>query len=222
MTPAQSAWQAADTVLLDMDGTLLDLAFDSWFWREAVPRCMARSAGAAAAEVRDDLFARYARKQGSLEWYCLDYWTGQTGLDLRALKSAASHRIRYLPGARQFLEIAAGSGKRLVLVTNAHGHALLVKKGVAGLERYFEVCISAHEIGQPKELPGFWPELQQRLGFDPRRTLFVDDSVAVLDAAARFGIGAVLGVTRPDTRRPAMELNGHATVTGVAELLPAC
>jgi putative hydrolase of the HAD superfamily len=219
MTRAQLAWQAADTVLLDMDGTLLDLAFDSWFWREAVPRCMARHASVGAEAVRDDLFARYASRQGSIEWYCLDYWAAETGLDLRALKSAASHRIRYLPGARQFLEVAAGSGKRLVLVTNAHSHALAVKKGVAGFERYFEKCISAHEFGQPKESPGFWTELQERIGFDPRRTLFVDDSVPVLDAAVRYGIGHVVAIAWPDTRRPAREVNGYAAVAGVGDLL---
>lgn len=219
MTPARSAWQSADTVLLDMDGTLLDLAFDSWFWREAVPRCMARNASAGVEAVRDNLFAHYASRQGSLEWYCLDYWTAETGLDLRALKSAASHRIRYLPGARQFLEAAAQSGKRLVLVTNAHVHALAVKRDVAGFDRYFEVCVSAHEFGQPKESPAFWPELQERLGFDPRRTLFVDDSVTVLDAAARYGIGHVVGVTRPDTRQPDREVSGHTAVASVAELL---
>ncbi|KEP73664.1 nucleotidase, partial [Microbacterium sp. SUBG005] len=30
-------WQAVDTVLLDMDGTLLDLAFDNYFWQKLVP-----------------------------------------------------------------------------------------------------------------------------------------------------------------------------------------
>lgn len=31
------AWKEIDTVLLDMDGTLLDLNFDNHFWKEFVP-----------------------------------------------------------------------------------------------------------------------------------------------------------------------------------------
>ena len=30
-----------DTILLDMDGTLLDLHFDNHFWLEHVPKCYA-------------------------------------------------------------------------------------------------------------------------------------------------------------------------------------
>ena len=36
MTPAATSiveWDAIDTVLVDMDGTLLDLSFDTFFWR---------------------------------------------------------------------------------------------------------------------------------------------------------------------------------------------
>jgi 5'-nucleotidase len=31
-------WREIDTVLLDMDGTLLDLEFDSHFWLSLVPQ----------------------------------------------------------------------------------------------------------------------------------------------------------------------------------------
>lgn len=222
--PAQVAaqfWRDCDTVLLDMDGTLLDLSFDNWFWREAVPRCLARARGGPALEVRERLFEHFARKQGSLDWYCLDYWTRELGLDLRALKEASSHRIRYLPGAREFLQQAQRSGKRLVLVTNAHAETLEVKKGVSGLGRYFEVCLSSHAFGSPKESAEFWPRLQARLGFDPDRTLFVDDSMPVLDAAQRFGIAGVVAVSRPDSRAPLRTAGHHHSVEGVAGLLGA-
>lgn len=218
---ASRLWDSCDTVLLDMDGTLLDLSFDNWFWREAVPRCLARARGACAEATRRELFSHYARKQGSLDWYCLDYWTAALGLDLRALKSASSHRIRYLPGAREFLADARGSGKRLVLVTNAHGHTLEVKKAVSGLGRFFDECLSSHEFGAPKESVEFWPRLGRRLGLEPARTLFVDDSHPVLDAAAGFGLAGVVAVTRPDTRQPARAAGRYTSVERVADLVGA-
>lgn len=211
-------WRACTTVLLDMDGTLLDLSFDNWFWREAVPRCLARSRGTTASEAKAQLFERYARKEGSLDWYCLDYWSDELGLDLRELKAASSHRIRYLPGARQFLQRARTCGKRLVLVTNAHTDALHVKKGVSGLSGYFEQCVSSHELGAPKESAQFWPRLHAYLGFNPADTLFIDDSEPVLDAAAAFGLRAVLAVTRPDTRQPPRTVQRHPAIESVEEL----
>ena len=218
-TKPAALWQRCDTVLLDMDGTLLDLAFDNWFWLEAVPRCVARARGEPQAAVRERLCAHFASKQGTLDWYCLDYWSEAVGLDLRSLKVASSHRIRYLPGARAFLQQARATGRRLVLVTNAHSDTLAVKKGVAGLGEYFECCVSSHEIGLPKESAAFWPQLRARLGFDPQRTLFVDDSRAVLDTAAGSGLAGVVAITQPDSRAPPRPVAGHPAVSGVSALL---
>ncbi len=220
MSEPARLWRECGTVLLDMDGTLLDLAFDNWFWREAVPRCIARSSGGPAHIVREQLFEKFARKQGSLDWYCLDYWSAELALDLKALKAASSHRIRYLPGARNFLQRARTTGKRLVLVTNAHADALALKRGVSGLGAYFECCVTSHEFGAPKESADFWPQLCERLGFDPASTLFVDDSQVVLDAAADFGLGGVVAVTRPDTQRPPRSIERHHAIESVAELMP--
>jgi 5'-nucleotidase len=211
-------WQKYDTILLDMDGTILDLAYDNYFWQELVPRCLARERKAGLAEVRTELFAHFARKQGSLDWYCLDYWSAELSLDLRALKSASSHRVRYLPGAMEFLRTLKATGKPVALVTNAHAHTLEIKKGVAGLSRWIEIFISSHEFGAPKESAVFWAGARERLGFDPATTLFIDDSQPVLDAAADSGIAGVLAVTCPDTRQPARVVDRHASVTGLAEL----
>lgn len=212
-------WQEFDTILLDMDGTILDLAFDNYFWLELVPRCLARERNADPAEVTAELFAHFGRMQGSLEWYCLDYWTDALSLDLRALKNASSHRVRYLPGAVAFLRVLKASGKPVALVTNAHAHTLEVKKGVAGLGRWIETFITSHEFGAPKESAVFWDGVQQRLNFDPARTLFIDDSQAVLDAAANCGIGGVLAVTRPDSRQPVRTIERHASIEAIGHLV---
>jgi HAD superfamily hydrolase (TIGR01509 family) len=211
-------WNRLDTVLLDMDGTILDLAFDNYFWRELIPRCLARSRSQDLESSRRELMALYASREGSLDWYCVDYWTDVLDLDLRALKVASSHRIRFLPGAPEFLARLSGSGRRVVLVTNAHGATLQIKRGVAGLDRFFESFVSSHDIGHAKEHPEFWPELQTRLDFDPDRTLFVDDSLPVLNAAAGFGLGEVIAVRRPDSRVPARDAGEYRSVESVAEL----
>jgi HAD superfamily hydrolase (TIGR01509 family) len=208
-----------ETILLDMDGTILDLAFDNYFWRELVPRCLARQRQLEQEQARADLFDLYAQVQGSLDWYCLDYWTRALGLDMRALKAASSQRIRFLPGAREFLVMLGETGKRVVLVTNAHEFALDLKKAVVGLDRYFDVFVSSHALGAAKEQAQFWTRLQAQLEFDPVSTVFIDDSQAVLDTAAAFGIGRVIAITRPDSGLPEVSPGAHSGVPNVRSLL---
>lgn len=209
-----------DTLLLDMDGTILDLAFDNYFWRELVPRCMARSQAADFDSARRELAELYAEREGSLDWYCLDYWSNTLSLDLRALKAASSHRIRFLPGARECLARLARREVRLVLVTNAHGSTLEVKRGVAGLDRYFDAFVTSHDFGRAKEDPAFWPALRDRLEFEPGRTAFVDDSPAVLDTARRQGFADVIAIRRPDSSAPERDVAGQRSVASLGELDP--
>ncbi|MCC5794732.1 MAG: GMP/IMP nucleotidase [Chromatiales bacterium] len=214
-----ASWQQIDTALLDMDGTLLDLAFDNYFWREVVPRSVARARGESVASAHARIEALYASKEGSLDWYCLDYWSAQFSLDMVALKHASSQRIRYLPGARDFLAAAVASGRRLVLVTNAHRRTLEVKRAVAGLDSYLDSFVSSHDFGLPKEHPDFWPALQAALDFDPRRTAFIDDSLPVLAAARDFGIRQLWAITAPDTRAAPRDIRDFPAIRGVSELL---
>ncbi|MDP6415086.1 MAG: GMP/IMP nucleotidase [Gammaproteobacteria bacterium] len=212
-------WRQFETILLDMDGTLLDLAFDNYFWRELVPQRLARAQQISYEQASVDLSERYAEVYGSLDWYCLDFWSAELGLDLRALKVASSHRIRYLPGAHKFLVTLAGWRKRTILVTNAHGDALNVKKEVVGLDRYVDEFVSSHELGFAKEHSEFWPLLHERIGFNPESTLFVDDSLPVLDAAAAYGLRGIVAVSGPDTQLPDNDTGSHASVRRIVQLL---
>jgi putative hydrolase of the HAD superfamily len=211
-------WERVDTVLLDMDGTLLDLNFDNSFWLEHLPRHYAEARGLAPAAARAYLEPLFLSWRGRLEWYCVDHWSRELGLDVAALKTRYTHLIAILPGVERFLAAARAAGKKLWLLTNAHPAALELKMAETRLGPAFDLILSSHRLGYPKEDLRFWPELQARFPFDPARALLVDDNLSVLETARAYGVEQVLGITHPDSRRPPRPLEGVPTVTGLAEL----
>lgn len=212
-------WQDVDVVLLDMDGTLLDLGFDNYFWRAFVPERYSQRHGLSLEEARLRLEAWYLERQGTLEWYCLDYWRDRLELDVVAMKREIQHRIRVLPDVPRFLESVRRVGKRLVLVTNAHRDSLLVKMERTALHVHFDAVHSSHDFGLPKEDPMFWRRLQDVEGFVAERTLLVDDSLPVLASARHYGIGQLVAIRRPELEGPERQVEGFDHVGGVSELI---
>jgi putative hydrolase of the HAD superfamily len=213
-------WSAIDKVFLDMDGTLLDLHFDNRFWREHIPARYAAARDLPLNQARDELFARYKDQEGTLEWYCIDHWSRELGLDIALLKEEIDHLIAVHPQVLEFLEALAARGMRRVLVTNAHQKAIALKMRKTRLVGHLERIISAHDLGLAKENPGFWPLVQAIEPFDPERTLFVDDSPTVLRAAQDYGFRHLLAVLAPDSRSPAREAEEFLAIHGFGELLP--
>jgi len=117
-------WKDIDTVLLDMDGTVLDLHFDNYFWEEFVPARYGEMHGLSAAEASVMLRARYENVKGTLDWYCLDFWSDSLALDIARLKEDIRHKIAIRPHAVDFLQQLRASGRQLLLVTNAPPRAL--------------------------------------------------------------------------------------------------
>jgi 5'-nucleotidase len=207
-----------DLVMLDMDGTILDLAYDNYFWRTVVFERFAALHGISREEADERLMPEFIATQHTLPWYCTDHWSRFTGLDLVALKTEIRERIRPLPGAVAFLDAVRDSGRRLWLVTNAHPDAWRLKLAQTGLHDRFDRIVSSHDFGAPKEHPSFWSGLRAAHDFDPARTLFVDDSQAVLDAARAYGIGQVVGIRHPDRSAPPRPVEGHHTVNALADI----
>ncbi len=220
MHPAAALdWSAIDTVLLDMDATLLDLRFDNWFWLELIPGRYAALHGLGLEEARARLTPRFAAVRGSLQWYCIEHWTRELGLDIGSIKRETLAQVRFLPGAQEFLMRLQASGKRRVLVTNAHPETLAIKNERVALTQYFDACYSTHTFAAPKEHAAFWPRLAAAENFRPGRTLFVDDSLAVLKAAHDFGIGWLRAVRMPDSGMPPQHTGDYAAVDRVADLM---
>jgi len=212
-------WDRIETVLVDMDGTLLDLAFDNFFWLELVPEHYAEVNGCSLGDARADLSARFDAIAGTLNWYCLDHWTRDLGLDLRALKRRNAHLVRYLPGAREFLAAVRARGKEVWIVTNAHRDTLAVKTERTGIDRLVDRVVSSHDLRAPKESAEFWHGLEGRHPFTRGRTLLIEDSLAVLAAATGYGVAHAIAIRRPDSRLPPRAIDSYAAVDGVAELV---
>lgn len=217
--PTKPDWPSIDTVLLDLDGTLLDLGFDNHFWREHIPAAYAAARSLPLDEARTLLAPRFQASEGTLNWYCIEHWSRELGLDVAALKRAQAEYVRWLPGAREFLERLRAMGKRLVLVTNAHPETLRIKDERAGVTRYMDAVHSSHDYGAPKEQLAFWSGLYAAEPFEHDRTVFVDDSPAVLRAAREAGIRWIFAVRRPDTSAGTRHHEDFPSVDSVIDLL---
>lgn len=213
-------WGRIETILLDMDGTLLDLNFDNHFWQQHVPLRYAQARNLSFAAAHEELQSRYHARSGTLEWYSVDYWEAELDLDIMRLKEEVAHLIAVHPHVTDFLAAARAMAKRVLLVTNAHHKSLALKMERTGLSGYFDELFTSHEIGLAKEDPSFWQRLRQIAPFDPATTLLVDDSLPVLDSAKSFGIAHLVAVMRPDTQQPPKDTGGYAAIEDFGVLIP--
>ncbi len=195
-------WDQIDTVCLDMDGTLLDLHFDNHFWLDYIPKIYAEDNQLTLAQSKQQLFPKMESVKGHLDWYCLDYWSKQLGLNIASHKAEIAHLIAPREGAIEFLNFVKSSGKQQLLVTNAHRDSLDLKIATIDIRKYFHHLISSHDYGIAKEHPDFWKKLTIHHPIDLTRTLFIDDSNVVLEAASNAGIKYVFDIAKPDSKKP--------------------
>ncbi len=211
-------WADIDTVLLDMDGTLLDLHFDNHFWLEHLPKRYAELHGISREAANAELLPLFRNHAGTLPWYCTDFWSRELSLSVRDLKREVADLIALRPDADTFLAALRTAGKRVVLITNAHRDSLSLKLERVELAPYFDRLISSHDYGFPKEDQQFWFALQQDFPFEPDRSLFIDDSLPILRSARRYGVAHLLAVRQPDSRGQAKDTEEFAAVEDYRQL----
>jgi len=200
-------WTKVDHVLLDMDGTLLDLAFDNDFWGHQIHAHYAALHNVTYEDVIAKFEPIFRSVEGSLNWYSTDHWTQKYGFDIIGRSRMFKHQIRWLDHAEQFLLGLSDRGIRTTILTNAHPDIVDLKHSVVGIRDYVDDVISSHVVGYAKEHPLFWKGAFAMAGvsrdqINNDRVLFFDDSLPVLNAAISAGIHYSVMICAPDSTRP--------------------
>jgi 5'-nucleotidase len=206
-------------VLLDMDGTLLDKYFDDYFWEHLLPEKYAEKKHITFGRAKEELLGKYKIHEGTLNWTDIDFWSGEVEIDIPALKEQMKHLIEVHPHVEDFLGMLKRHKKKVFLVTNAHYKVLDLKLRKTDIGRFFDAAVTSFEIGYPKEMIEFWEKAQRQLGFDKEKSLFIDDTKAVLDTAGKFGIRYILYKAYASSRAEIGKSVKYQSITDFRELM---
>lgn len=212
-------WQTIDTVLLDMDGTLLDLNYDTHFWLEFLPTHYANTKACDPAIAKQEILQLINHLQGSLNWYCLDYWSEQLELDIPALKAEVAHLIKERPYCIEFLCWLKSHSKTNILVTNSHQAGVDLKFANTDIAPHFDYIYTSHQFKHPKESSQFWEAFHAHHPFDLDRALLIDDNETVLATAQTFGVGHLLTIEQPNLAQPPRKQLRFPAITCYQQLM---
>lgn len=212
-------WDEIDTVLLDLDGTILDLNYDLHFWLEYLPLMYSNNNNISLQSAKEKIIPILKSQMGKLNWYCPDYWGNRFDLDIIKLKQNMSHMIQILPHAENFLKNVKTNNKKIFLATNAHRKTIRVKMDIVHLESYFDGIISSHDFGVAKQEQKFWTQLENEINLNKNRAIFFDDSLDVLESAKIFGIKHIIAISKPSTKLEPKNVNGFINIENFNNLL---
>ena len=213
-----------ESVLLDMDGTLLDSHFDDLFWNNWVAKAYAVKNGLPLSHAKQHVQIALRAVAGDIVWYDFDHWADHFGLDLESLQESDQSLIRCRPGTLALLDYLTDHSMPMILATNAHPKVLAFKLKTIQAKHpkfttYFSDVITSHRFGSPKEADGFWQQFTKRTGINPARTALIDDNAKVLDAAKAYGIAGLIAISQPNSNQPPQPLPGYENVCYLNELI---
>ncbi|NIP96017.1 MAG: HAD-IA family hydrolase, partial [Akkermansiaceae bacterium] len=193
--------------------------FDDYFWHHLVPEAYAEKHDISFGKAQEQLLATFRSLEKTLSWTDLDFWSRELDLDVPALKEQLRHLIDVHPHAEEFLKEMKRQGKHIHLLTNAHWKSVKLKFLETGIGHYFDSVVTSNELGAPKEDLAYWRMAQERVGFDPERSIFVDDTEHILYTARDFGIKYVVFKGRASSQLEPTRSDEFTSIIDFNELL---
>ena len=184
-----------ECLLIDMDGVILDNAYDNDFWQNQIPQVIADNKGIAFDDAKRLAIQIFNYKKNTKDWYDVDYWSNMLDIDIEAQKRSEKSfsRISLYDGVIDTLN-ALKNKIKIILITNAHRKTLNIKLEKYNLTPYFDEMVCAHELNYVKEDIQLWYMLRSKYKLDYEKTVLVEDTINNINVGLSAGISGAIYV----------------------------
>ena len=182
-------------ILSDLDGVILDLAYDIKFWELWLPEQVANQTNKSIEETKAEIKAEIDIQRGTLNFYDLNYWDDLLNVDCMQIFKEKTERCSYLRGSYEALQRLSTLKNPKYILTNGDPRIQDYKAETQNFLEFFDSIFYSMHVGYPKESKEFWALARHNLNLDFEDTIFIDDDFKVVTAAAKAGIKQVAWIT---------------------------
>jgi putative hydrolase of the HAD superfamily len=182
-------------ILSDLDGVILDLAYDKKFWELWLPEQVTRQTNKSIEEAKAEIMTEIDIQRGTLNFYDLNYWDDLLNVDCMQIFQEKEERCSYLAGSYEALQRLSTLKNPKYILTNGDPRIQEYKAETQNFLEFFDSIFYSMHVGYPKESKEFWALARHNLNLDFEDTIFIDDDFKVATAAAKAGIKQVAWIT---------------------------
>ena len=187
-------------ILSDLDGVILDLAYDKKFWELWLPEQVTRQTNKSIEEAKAEIMTEIDIQRGTLNFYDLNYWDDLLNVDCMQIFQEKEERCSYLAGSYEALQRLSTLKNPKYILTNGDPRIQEYKAETQNFLEFFDSIFYSMHAGYPKESKEFWALARHNLNLEFEDAIFIDDDLKVVTAAAKAGIKQVAWITQGKNR----------------------